>query len=151
MTEDTIRHMAKELAGQFYEMVRSAESLGEKVQVERRGRVMLKIDPRAFSRTFPTVDDYMIGRRHGLLQRHRDGTVTHVDDGTVRMTTPGWMYWVAMARETLVSMLSQPLVHPNMKEAIAKALIEDREDQLKMEAARVKLPSIPQRRALPTN
>jgi hypothetical protein len=148
MTEDTIRGMAKELAGQFYEMVRSAESLGEKVQVERRGRVLMKIDPRAFARTFPTVQDYLGGRRHGLLHRHPDGTVTHVDDGVVRVTTPGWMHWVATARETLVSMLGNPLVHQNVKDAIADAVIEDRTKQLKMQAARIKLPNVPQRKSL---
>lgn len=146
MTERTFRTYAKELAGKFYDQVRSAESMGEKVQLKRGARAYLTIDPKAFAKTYPTVKDYLIGRRHGRMQRNPDGTVFHIDDGSITVGTPGWMYWYALAREQLVSMLGRPDVHENIKRPIFEALQEDRRKQL--ELGERSSPKIPQRKVL---
>ena len=134
MTEQTIRTYAKDLAGKFYDTVRSAESLDEKVQIQRRGRVYMSIEPKAFAKTYPTLKDYMRGVKHGRMERMADGTVRHVDDGSKTMDTPGWLFWYDAARAQLTEMLGMQHVSENIKKAIFKAIIEDREKQLKQEA-----------------
>lgn len=146
MVERTIQHYARELAGAFYDTVRSAESQDEKVQISKRGRVLLQIDPKAFAKTFPTVKDYLAGRRHGHVEHLPDGTVRHVDDGTVSMDTPGWLHWYDAARAQLTEMLGRPDVHENIKKGIYEALLEDREKQLKQETRGQQSPNITQRR-----
>lgn len=131
MVERTIRNLAKELAGQFYDMTRGSEDSDEKVQIEKRGRIFLKIDPKLFAKTYPTVKDYIAGRRHGRIQRQLDGTVRHVADGTVTQEAPGWAHWYDMARQMMVAMLANPTTHDNIKSGIVDALVEDREKQLK--------------------
>jgi hypothetical protein len=145
VTERTIQHYARELAGAFYDTVRSAESQDEKVQISKRGRVLLQIDPKAFGKTFPTVKDYLAGRRHGRMEHLPDGTVRHIDDGTVSMDTPGWLHWYDAARAQLTEMLGRPDVHENIKKGIYEALLEDREKQLKQEARGQQGPNITQR------
>ena len=145
MTERTIRSMAKELAGTFYDVVRSAENADEKVQITKRGRILLQVDPKLFAKTFPTVKDYLAGRRHGRIERLLDGTVRHIDDGSVTDDTPGWMHWYDQARQQLVAMLNDPTVAPALKEGILAAVIEDREKQLKQTDPRLS-PNITQRR-----
>lgn len=147
MTERTIEHMARELAGQFYDLVRSAEDSGEKVQIERRGHVLLRIDPHAFRKSFPTVKDYLTGRRFGRTERLPDGTVRFVE-GPARMVAPAWLHFYDQARQILTTMLGDPATHPNIKAAIYDALMEDRTKQLKQEAAGIKGPKIPQRKSL---
>lgn len=144
MTERTIRSMAKELAGTFYDVVRSAESADEKVQITKRGRIFLQIDPKLFAKTFPTVKDYLAGRRHGRIERLLDGTVRHIDDGSVAMDTPGWMHWYDRGRQMLIAMLNNPGTHENIKDGILAALVEDREKQLKQFDPRLS-PNIAQR------
>ena len=131
MTERTIEHHARELAGIFYEGVRAAESRDEKVQISQRGRILLNIEPRLFAKTYPTLKDYIAGRKHGREERFPDGSIRHVDDGSVRIDTPGWLHWYKAAREQLVAMLAMPQVHENLKAAIYEALKEDREKELK--------------------
>lgn len=146
MTERTIRMHAKELAGQFYDLVRSAESKGNKVNINRGDRAVLTIDPKVFGKTYPTVKDYLIGRRHGHVRRTADGMVHHVDDGSCHMDTPGWLHWYDMARQQLTSMLGMSTVHENIKQGIFKALIEDREKQQRLGTKGS--PAIHQRRSL---
>jgi hypothetical protein len=148
MTERTIQHYARELAGIFYDMVRSAEDADLKVQISQRGRVLLQIDPKAFGKTFPTVKDYLAGRQHGRTEQLSDGTVHHVDDGTITMDTPGWLHWVDQARQHMTEMLGRPDVHENIKKGIYEALIEDREKQLQQEARGQQGPNITQRHKL---
>jgi hypothetical protein len=149
MVERTIEHTARELAGVFYDTVRSAESLDHKVQISRRGRIYLQIDPLAFRKTYPHVRDYIAGRKHGRVERDAEkGTVKHIDDGSVTMGTPGWMFWYDAARQQLVAMLANPMTHENIKAAITDALIEDREKQFKQEAAGGLPANIPQRRVI---
>jgi hypothetical protein len=95
--EPTIKDMAIQLAGTFYE---ESASTGQRSA--------------AFRRTFPTVDDYLKGRWHER-------------DGSVKRHMPGWQHHVELARQTLVGMLRQPdsVVNPAMKERISDALIED--------------------------
>ena len=146
MVERTIQHYARELAGAFYDTVRSAESQNEKVQISQRGRVLLQIDPKAFAKTFPTVKDYLAGRRHGRMEQLSDGTVRHVNDGTITEDTPGWLHWVAPARQHMTEMLGRPDVHENIKKGIYEALIEDREKQLQQEERGQQGPNITQRK-----
>ena len=134
MSERTIQHTARELAGEFYDVVRAAESKDEKVQISQRGRIYLQVDPKAFGKTYPTVKEYLAGRKHGRIERLPDGTVLHIDDGTVTQDTPGWRHWYDQARQMLVQMLNNPGTHENIKRSIMDALIEDREKQLKAEA-----------------
>ncbi len=146
MAERTIRSMAKELAGIFYDSVRSAESQGVKVQIEQRGRVFMQVDPVAFGKTFPTVNDYLEGTRHGVTKHDWEhGIVTHVDDGKIHHDVPGWAHWYDMARQMLVAMLNDPGTHENIKAAIMEALVEDREKQLKSEENGKSPAKIPQR------
>ena len=146
MVERTIQHYARELAGIFYDTVRSAEDADLKVQISQRGRVLLQIDPKAFAKTFPTVKDYLAGRRHGHIQHLPDGTVRHIDDGTVSMDTPGWLHWYDAARQLLTQMLGRPDIDENLKKGIYEALIEDREKQLNQEARGQQGPNITQRK-----
>jgi hypothetical protein len=146
MTERTIEHIARELAGTFYDTVRSAESKDEKVQIRQRGRLLLQIDPKLFAKTFPTVKDYLSGTRHGQVQRAwQTGVTTHLDDGKIYQDYPGWMYWYDQARQIAVEMLSSSQIHENLKQAIMDALIEDREKELKREADGGIPNNIPQR------
>jgi hypothetical protein len=146
VVERTIQHYARELAGVFYDTVRSAEDADFKVQVSQRGRVLLQIDPKAFAKTFPTVKDYLAGRRHGRVEHLPDGTVRHIDDGTVSMDTPGWLHWYDAARQQLTQMLGRPDIDENLKKGIYEALIEDREKQLNQEARGQQGPNITQRK-----
>ena len=148
MTERTIRHLAVELAGEFYDTVRSAEKAGEKVQIRKAstGRTLQQIDPLAFGKTFPTVKDYLAGRRHGRVKHLPNGMVHWVDTGEVTEDTPGWMHWYDAARQNLVEMLNRPDIDERRKQQIMDALVEDREKQLKNEAMMIKSPQITQRR-----
>jgi hypothetical protein len=131
VVEKTIQHHARELAAIFYEGVRAAESQDHKVQIRQRGRILLNIEPKLFAKTYPTLKDYLAGRKHGREERFPDGTIRHIDDGSVRYDTPGWLHWYKGAREQLTEMLSMPQVHQNLKDAIYAALLEDREKELK--------------------
>jgi hypothetical protein len=146
MTERTIRAIAKEFAGEFYDFTRSKEDSDEKVQFMQRGRILLQIDPKAFAKSFPKVGDYIAGRRHGYTKKNPEtGAVTHIADGKIYSITPGWAHWYDLARKRAVEMLASPLVHQNLKDGIMAALVEDREKQLKQEAAGQPFDLVPQR------
>ncbi len=146
MTERTIEHIAKEFAGEFYDFVRSKEDGDDKVQMKQRGRILLQIDPKLFSKCYPKVKDYLAGRRHGRMQRNWvSGQLRHIDDGKVYQEPPGWMHWYDLARQRAVEMLTHPHVTEHLKSAIIDALLEDREKQLRQEARHKPFANIPQR------
>lgn len=105
MTHRQIKHLAKELAGQFYEEETSVKDEGE------RGKRSIR-----FRKAFPRVKDYMLGHHHN-------------PDGTVTYTKPGWLHHVVLARKLLTLMLGQSdaRVSPHMKETIYDALLEEHE------------------------
>ena len=105
MTHKQIKHLAKELAGQFYD-----EETSTKPEGEREKRSM------RFRKAFPKVKDYMLGHQHN-------------PDGTVTYCKPGWMHHIVLARKLLTLMLGQPdaRVSPHMKESIYDALLEEHE------------------------
>jgi hypothetical protein len=148
MTERTIRSLAVELAGQFYDTVRSAEKAGEKVHIRRAstGRAVQQIDPTAFGKTYPKLRDYLAGTKYGTVKHLPNGTVFHIDDGRIVHGTPGWMHWYDAARQMLVEMLARPDVDERRKEQIMDALVEDRDKQHKQDEMLIKSPAIPQRR-----
>lgn len=92
MTNQTIRMLAKELAGKFYEGNRSPK----------------------FRAAFPTYKNYIRGQ-------------WHQPDGSIKAYRPGWLHHVELARKMLASMLGRKDVHEHLKEAIFKAIIDDRE------------------------
>src|ERR1019366_7278002 len=133
MTERTIEHLARELAGTFYDTVRSAEKAGEKVQIRQAssGRTVQQIDPLAFGKTFPAVKDYLKGHKHGRVQHLPNGVVRWIDTGEVYDDTPGWLHWYDMARRMLVEMLDRTDVSAQRKAQIFESITEDRNKQLK--------------------
>ncbi len=154
MTERTLRAIAKELAAEMYENIRSAGDRGKKFEVRdaQTGHVLRRIEPELFFKTFPTLKDYLAGRYHGRMKRKfesRDVQANyHVDDGLVHRGMPGWTFHYERARDRAFKMLAMPddVVHPNMKEALFAAITEDREQQIQQEMQGQKPASIPQRR-----
>lgn len=142
MTERTIRSLAKELASEWYENHVVARQKGQMVEVRcpMTGRLLRARDPNLFLGIYPTLKDYWKGLRHGRIKQKIESSgvqVTwHVDDESVTKGPPGWAYHYMRARKRLVHMLGLPdtVVHPQMKQAIARAIIEDREKQLRYEA-----------------
>lgn len=104
MTDRTLRSMAKELAGIFYEDNRSP----------------------AFRQAFPTLKHYMRGQ---WVQ----------PDGDIKIDKPGWMYHVDLARKCLAHMLTLPdtVVHPNIKQSIYEAFINEHEQRQKTKPLKV--------------
>lgn len=141
MTERTIRSLAKELAAVMYEDACTARKRGEKLEFRDAvtNRLLRVIEPELFLKTYPTLKDYWAGRKHGRMESKIESSGVqvsfHVDDGSITKGAPGWAFHYKRARDRLVRMLGLPdtVVHPQMKEAIAKALIEDREKQLEHE------------------
>lgn len=103
MTERTIRHLAREYAGMFYEQA-AGDLFGSAPADRERSR--------RFRATFPTLRDYMRG-------------IEHLPDGSTRRGTPGWLYFVDMARARLAQMLGDPNVKEHLKPAIMAALLEE--------------------------
>lgn len=151
MTERTIRSTAKELAGKFYELNTAAEARGEKVHMQHRGRTMQTIEPGIFRKCFPTAKAYISGERHGYTEHLPNGIVRHVNDGVVYSVMPGWAHWYDAARQTLVTMLSDPTTHENIKNAIVDALVEDRDKQIEHEAKGIKPADVVQRHHMEKN
>lgn len=145
MGERTTEHLAREFAGEFYDFVRSSEG---KVSVRWNGRTLQNIDTRAFAKSFPTVKDYLAGRRWGKIIHQKDGTVFWQDTGGYVHTLPGWLYFVGMAREAMIEMLKRPDVSEVMKERIFDAVIEDRGKQARMEELGIKPANVPQRKTI---
>lgn len=114
MTERTIRHLAKELAGKFYEQKRS-DRFRSKDSLTRARRLVQHPDGRheevivvvPFFQAYPDARTF--------VKAH-------------------WPLFVEPARQCMVTMLALKGVHDNMKRGIYDALLEDREKQLAAEA-----------------
>lgn len=145
MTERTIRSLAVELAGQFYDFVCSSE---EKVHLRFAGGSLNNIDPKAFRDTFPKLKDYLAGTRHGTLTHKKDGSVFVKQDGRITPDTPGWMYFYDMARQQLTNMLGRSDISEHMKQSIFAALQEDRQKQFELDEKKLKSLAIPQRKII---
>lgn len=127
MTEQTIRIMAKELAGKFYEQKRSGHfrdpnSLTRAKRMTRDPQTGIRKEVTVvlpFSQAYPTAQSYV---------------------------NAWWPFFVEAARKALTAMLAQPdaRIHPHMKERIFDALIEDREREVHNGAKRLH-----QRQAVP--
>lgn len=105
MTERTIRTLAKELAGIFYEQAGGDLFGTEPADRERSKR---------FRQTYPTWEHYKNG-------------VQVLPDGRTRQDQPGWLYFVTLARARLVQMLQDPMTSQSVKDGIYKALLEEHE------------------------
>lgn len=104
MTERTIRMLAKELAGIFYE-----EAGGDLFGIAPEDRARSK----RFRETYPTCRHYKIG-------------LQVLPDGRTRQGEPGWHYHITHARARMVQML-QDLTKKNLHDAIYNALLEEHE------------------------
>lgn len=102
MTERTVRHLAKELAGAFYEQAAGDLFGTTKEDRERSAR---------FRSTYPTWEHYKKG-------------IQVLPDGSTRLDRPGWTYFVSLARARMVQMLSDP-TKAHLHDAIYKALLEE--------------------------
>lgn len=102
MTERTIRSLAKEYAGRFYE--EASKEFGSAIHDQQRSR--------DFRSTYPTLRHYIRG-----MQVKKDGTIN--------IDRPGWLYFVDIARKRMVQMLADPAVHQNIKDGIMAALLEE--------------------------
>ena len=80
-------------------MVRSAEDADEKVQISKRGRIYLQMDPKGFAKTYPTARGlYFAGRQHGRMEHLIDGTVRHIDDGSIAQNNDRLAAFTRLAR-----------------------------------------------------
>ena len=147
MSEATIKNLAIELAGMHYDFVRSHECSDEKLTARWPGGMVQQIDPLIFSHTYPTLKDFLIGRKHGRKVENY-GAVSWEDTGQVTMGVPGHMFFYEIARQMLVQMLGQGDISEHRKKQVYDAITEDREKQLKQERMRIKSPAIPQRKAM---
>ena len=114
MTERTIRSLAKELAGAFYDNRRS-ESFREGAKLVNAFRV--DRDPQT-----------------GLEREVKVKIPFHVAYPNARSYIAAWWpFYVQLARQQLVAMLtmSDARISAHMKECIASALIEDRENEMR--------------------
>lgn len=105
MTERTIRILAKELAGVFYEQA-GGDMFGTSPADRERSK--------RFRQTYPTLEHY----RKGYQVR---------PDGTIKQDQPGWKYFVTLARARMVQMLSDPKLGQSIRGGIYKALLEEHE------------------------
>ncbi len=116
MSERTIRTFAKNLAGAFYDSKRSdvfrskdSKTAAKKLFKDpKTGAIVEKTVIVPFFEAYPTADTYIKGH---------------------------WPFFYDQARKCLTTMLGLPHVHKNVKDAILKALVEDREDQIKAQAS----------------
>lgn len=102
MTERTIRTLAKEFAGVFYEQA-GGDLFGTAPEDRERSK--------RFRETYPTWEHYKKGWQ---VQ----------SDGSIRQDQPGWVYFVTTARARMVQMLQDP-AKKNLHGAIYKALLEE--------------------------
>lgn len=105
MTERTIRSVAKELAGAFYEQA-AGDMFGDAPEDRERSK--------RFRETYPTWEHYKNGWQV-------------LPNGKIKQDQPGWKYFVTLARARLVQMLNDPATKQHMKDAIYKALLEEHE------------------------
>lgn len=104
MTERTIRHLAKELAGTFYEQA-GGDMFGSAPEDRERSK--------RFRQTYPTWKHF----KKGLQVQ---------TDGSIKVDKPGWMYFVTIARARMVQMLKDP-TKKHLHSAIYKSLLEEHE------------------------
>lgn len=104
MTERTVRSVARELAGVFYEEA-GADLFG--TEPEDRARSA------RFRATYPTIKHYLKGMQV-------------LPDGRIKPDKPGWMYFISLARARMVQILQDPS-KKNLHDAIYKALLEENE------------------------
>lgn len=147
MSEATIKNLAVELAGMHYDFVRSHEDSKEGLTARWPGGMVQQIEPLIFSKTYPTLKDFLIGRKHGRKVESY-GEVSWEDTGQVTMGVPGHMFFYEIARQVLVQMLGREDVSDHRKKQVYDAIMEDREKQLKQERMRVKPLGIPQRKSI---
>lgn len=105
MTERTIRSLAKELAGVFYEQA-GGDLFGTAPEDRERSK--------RFRQTYPTFEHY----KKGYQVR---------PDGTIKQDQPGWKYFITLARARMVQMLQDSILNQNIKEGIYKSLLEEHE------------------------
>lgn len=103
MTVRLIRMTAKGMAGAFYEQ---------------------NYRSKAFRESFPTVKDYLTGRRHW-------------PNGQIKQVDPGWVHFVQAAKGMLATSLQDKNMSEHEKEAIADALIEEAHRGSRLQARRV--------------
>lgn len=104
MTERTIRSLAKELAGIFYEQA-GGDLFGTAPEDRERSK--------RFRQTYPTWEHYKTG-------------VQVSPDGRTRQDQPGWVYFISTARARMVQMLQDP-TKKHLHNAIYKSLLEEHE------------------------
>lgn len=103
MTERTIRTLAKELAGVFYEQA-GGDLFGSAPEDRERSK--------RFRQTYPTLQHYLKG-------------VQVLPDGRTKVDQPAWVYFVAIARARMVQMLQDPAIKSGVKTGIYAALLEE--------------------------
>lgn len=103
MTERTIRTLAKQLAGIFYEQA-GGDLFGNAPEDRARSK--------RFRETYPTWEHYKNG-------------VQVLPDGRTRQDQPGWVYFITLARARMVQMLSDPMTKQGVKDGIYEALKEE--------------------------
>jgi len=117
MTEQTIRHTAKEFAGTWYESNSRSEEF-------RNGTMRTKV----YRTLRVKVGNTWVEKEVEFLVPMRVAF-----PNVEAYVKSAWPHWVDYAREKLAEMLGMPdaKVSPIMKERIFAALVEDRERQLK--------------------
>lgn len=120
MTEQTIRQMAKDFAGAYYESAQRSEAF-------RNGTMTTKC--------FKAVH-VKIGKTTVIKEVEFEIPFRVAFPNAKAYVKSAWPHWVAYARDKMTEMLTQSneRVSPLMKERIFDALIEDREKQLKGQA-----------------
>lgn len=103
MTERTVRTLAKQLAGIFYE-----EAGGDLFGTAPEDRARSA----RFRQTFPTLRHYQTG-------------LQVLPDGRVKQGEPGWHYHITLARARMVQMLQNPMTRDGVKDGIYKSLVEE--------------------------
>ena len=88
MSEATIKNLAIELAGMHYDFVRSHEHSDENLTARWPGGMVQEIDPLIFSHTYPTLKDFLTGRKHGRKVENY-GAVSWEDTGQITMGRAG--------------------------------------------------------------
>lgn len=111
MTERTIRTLAKELAGQFYEAKRSDRFRSKNSMTRSK---TLKQLPDGSVIEVPVIVPFFVAYPNSKA-----------------FAAGHWPLFVDAARRCLVTMLALPdsRIDPEMKKSIYKAIIEDRENQ----------------------
>lgn len=103
MTERTVRSVAKQLAGAFYEQS-AGDMFGSAPEDRERSK--------RFRQGYPTVKHFLRG-------------VAIAPDGRIVPQEPGWKYFVTLARARMVQMLQENGHSQSVKEGIYKALREE--------------------------